>query len=278
MSMRYRQDPAGDELEFEDGELEAAATAAGGEEETEELERAVQLLEITDEAELEHFLGGLLQQAARAGGSPLPATVLRPLTGTLRGALQTALPIVGASRGALTAPQADAGHTLALAAGSMFGLELEGLSPEDQEFELARRFVRLARAVGRRGSRLARRLPPRAAVRRTLITAARRHAPGLLRRGARLMVPVAVVVPEPPAVTEPAAVDEPSDPSPATDQEPASDSPSDQPQDPAQPDEPASESAAAGHVCHCGGRCAHCRAHQHGRWFRRGRLLILQDV
>jgi hypothetical protein len=39
------------------------------------------------------------------------------------------------------------GGKLASAAGRMFGLELEGLSAEDREFEVARRFVRFASAT-----------------------------------------------------------------------------------------------------------------------------------
>ena len=39
------------------------------------------------------------------------------------------------------------GGKLASAAGRMFGLELEGLSVEDREFEVARRLVRFASAT-----------------------------------------------------------------------------------------------------------------------------------
>jgi alkanesulfonate monooxygenase SsuD/methylene tetrahydromethanopterin reductase-like flavin-dependent oxidoreductase (luciferase family) len=200
MSMRSRQDDSGDELEGTDIEYEIPASSHPVEDardEVEEMEGAAQLLEITNEFELDQFIGGLLQKAARTIGSSIPASVLEPLAHTLKGALKRMLPIVGgSSRATIASMGSDAARSVAAA--NAFGLELEGLSPEDQEFELARRFVRLTRAAGRRAPRFSRRVSPRVAVRRTLVTAARRHAPGLLRRrrrfrrfrrGSRIMVP-----------------------------------------------------------------------------------------
>ena len=62
------------------------------------------------------------------------------------------------------------GGKLASAVGRIFGLELEGMSGEDQEFEVARRFVRLAASAAQKA----------AAARSAVAAAARRHAPGLL--------------------------------------------------------------------------------------------------
>lgn len=63
-------------------------------------------------------------------------------------------------------------------AAEVFGMELEGLSPEDKEFELARHFVRFARDAIRGADQ------PHTAVEAALAQAARRHAPGLLQRAA----------------------------------------------------------------------------------------------
>jgi hypothetical protein len=68
-----------------------------------------------------------------------------------------------------------------LTAAEMFGIETEGLSPEDRDLELARRFVRLARDAADRLSRGAYGNPD-AAVQRALFDAAQRHAPGLASR------------------------------------------------------------------------------------------------
>jgi hypothetical protein len=66
------------------------------------------------------------------------------------------------------------------AAGKVFGLELEGLSPEDQEMEAAKRFVRLATAAAHNAAN-AEGGSPADVVKQALVTAAQQHAPGLLR-------------------------------------------------------------------------------------------------
>jgi hypothetical protein len=68
-------------------------------------------------------------------------------------------------------------------ASNMFELELEGLSNEDREFEVARRFVRFASDATRRASSAAASgASPKAAVGNALKQAAYNHAPGLLRK------------------------------------------------------------------------------------------------
>ncbi|MFM9438248.1 hypothetical protein ACFDR9_005351 [Janthinobacterium sp. CG_23.3] len=68
-------------------------------------------------------------------------------------------------------------------------MELEGLSPEDKEFDVARLFVRfaadaadaVAKGAGAAGAGNA---DPRVQVQAALTRSARRHAPGLLRSAA----------------------------------------------------------------------------------------------
>lgn len=70
-----------------------------------------------------------------------------------------------------------------LKAARLFGLELEGLSPEDKEFELALHFTRFAiDAV--RNALAAPGEDASARVQSGLVQSARRQAPGLLRHGA----------------------------------------------------------------------------------------------
>jgi hypothetical protein len=65
----------------------------------------------------------------------------------------------------------------------MFELELEGLSNEDKEFEMARAYVRFANnAVRRAASNPNFRNQPRRVARNATIGAARQFAPGLLKR------------------------------------------------------------------------------------------------
>jgi hypothetical protein len=75
------------------------------------------------------------------------------------------------------------GGQLASTAGRIFGLELEGLSAEDAEYEVARRYVRFATAAARRAAVLPPRIRPNAVARGAVVAAARRFAPGLLRPG-----------------------------------------------------------------------------------------------
>ncbi|HKX33228.1 MAG TPA: hypothetical protein VJ302_36465, partial [Blastocatellia bacterium] len=60
------------------------------------------------------------------------------------------------------------------------GLELEGLSYEDQEFEIAKGVVRLAGAAAGNAAQAAPSTPPRQVVQTALTEAAKAHAPGLL--------------------------------------------------------------------------------------------------
>lgn len=292
--MRSTQHTLGTALESSDDEFELTGSASGAEtqNEVEEMELAAQLLEITDDFELDQFIGRQLQAAARAAGSAIPSPVLEPLSRALKQTLRHTLRIVGGGGETLASnPSGHADPSLAVGANT-FGLELEGLSPEDQEFELARRFVRLTRSAGRRAPRFARRLPPRAAVRRTLVAAARRHAPGLLRRRRRrrprLLVPVPVVYPEPVPLAAP-ALEPVMEPEPNADQTPAPEPDADSSATAdsnvngdatnADPEpEPATEEISTPETCHCGGSCPRCRRRRSGRWVRTGTQIILQDV
>jgi hypothetical protein len=154
--------------------------------ESEEMELAADLLEVTGEEELDQFLGRLLRRVEQTGRRGLRS----PVGGLLRGALgrlARGLPLAGMVAGTfLGGPAGGAlGGRLASAVGQMFGAELEGLSPEDQEFESARRFVRFASSAGRRAGRMSPRFDPRVAARAALFAAARRHAPGLFHWWAR---------------------------------------------------------------------------------------------
>jgi hypothetical protein len=173
--------------------------------ETAEMELAAQLLEITDENELDGFIGDLIARAT-GGASRLAGSA--DLRGLLRQAARSALPMIGDATGNLIAPGVGAaiGSKLAAAAGNLFGLELEGMSPEDQEFEVARRFVRFAGA-GARNARRSRN--PRAA----LAAAARKFAPGFLRRRRRRPPRVRAIgglawpTPEPPSPAPPMPIE-----------------------------------------------------------------------
>ena len=149
--------------------------------EAEEMELASELLTIQNEVELEQFLGKLIKKA----GGFLKSGVGRQLTGALRGIAKKALPVLGAAAGNFILPGVGGaiGGKLASAAGNMFGLELEGLSYEDQEFEIAKQVVRLGGAAAATAAQAAPNAPPAQAAQAALTTAAQQFAPGLLRPG-----------------------------------------------------------------------------------------------
>jgi hypothetical protein len=185
-----------DQLEFPDemtGETYDEFQGESPLDEMEEMELAVELLTVASEAELDLFLGGLIKKAGRVIKSP----VGRALGGILKGVAKKALPIVGGAIGSFVAPGVGTaiGSSLGSAAGKLFGLELEGLSNEDREFEVARRYVRLASTAARHAAGAPRHLPPHQIARRAVIIAARRHAPGLI--GAHHVTPPPMFV-EPP--------------------------------------------------------------------------------
>jgi hypothetical protein len=165
--------------------------AAEGEEEVfgeaELQELASELLSVTQEGELDRFLGGLIKKAAGAVGKIVSSPLGRQLGGMLRSAAKRALPMAGRAIGNWVAPGSggDIGHRLGAQAGAAFGLETEGLSHEDREFEVAKQFVRFAgdatrNAVSAPGTR-----GPAGTARDAVARAAERFAPGLVGSAGR---------------------------------------------------------------------------------------------
>lgn len=135
---------------------EASSSAAG------EIQQAAELLESVDRGELESYLVELIDRGPRIP----PPPVARALAGLLAQAAGRVWQQPGALRGR--------------SAGPLFGLELEGLSHEDQAFELARHFVRFASEATRRAGCANGGGSPQTVARRAVASAAQTLAPGLL--------------------------------------------------------------------------------------------------
>ncbi len=163
------------EAEFE-GETEGVFS------ETEEMELAAELLELNSEAELEQFLGDLIKKAGKAIGSVVRSPIGKAIGGVLKGVASKALPIAGGALGGFVGGPLGAtiGSGLANMAGKALGLELEGLSSEDREFEATRQFVRFAGDTVKNALQAGPGSDPVSAARRAAMEAARIHAPGLL--------------------------------------------------------------------------------------------------
>lgn len=150
-----------------------------------EMELATELLEVTNEAELEQFLGGLFKKVAGAAKNFANSSTGKALGGILKSAAKKALPIIGGAAGTFLGGPAGAalGGKLGSMASNLFELELEGLSNEDKEFELARGYVRFATSSLRNALRSPQiRTNPGLAAKNAVISAAKQHAPGLLRK------------------------------------------------------------------------------------------------
>lgn len=149
-----------------------------------EMNLATQLLEVIDEQEMDQFLGNLIKKATSAAGRFFATPAGQALKGILKNAAKKALPVVGGALGSMVGGPAGGmlGGKLASMAGKYFGLELEGLSDEDQAFEVARRYVRFAGAAARNAARGYAGVAPNIAARNAVIEAAKKYAPGFIRR------------------------------------------------------------------------------------------------
>nr|GFC34859.1 hypothetical protein [Tanacetum cinerariifolium] len=136
---------------------------------------------------LRRFLGSLVKKVGGAVSGFAKSSIGKTIGGALKAVAKKALPMVSGALGTFVGgPLGTAlGSKLGSMAGNLFELELEGLSPEDQEFETARAFVRFANSAVQRGAAAAqnprRNVPPAVAARKALTSAAMQHAPGLLR-------------------------------------------------------------------------------------------------
>lgn len=135
-----------------------------------EMAFGAEMLEVRDQAELESFLADLVARVGAAGRAVFDTPLGRTLVGALQRAAQPLFPIVATPGGA----------DLRTRAARLFGLELEGLSPEDKEFEVARHFIRFAADAIGNATEAGAGGDPRARAQSALTRAARRHAPGLL--------------------------------------------------------------------------------------------------
>jgi len=151
-----------------------------------EVQLASELLEAQSSGELDRFLGDVLSRAAgavgRAAGAFARSDTGRALGGIARDAARQSLPVLGRAAGQWLGGSTGGaiGADLARAAGDYFGLELEGLSEQEAEFEAYRAFVRFVWAAALLAASAPRDYPPSATARRAIAEAARQYAPGLL--------------------------------------------------------------------------------------------------
>jgi hypothetical protein len=113
--------------------------------EAEVMELAGELLEVSNENELDMFLGDLIKRAGGALGQVVRSPVGQAVGSLLKNAASKALPLAGTALGGMLGGPLGAriGGGLASAAGNALGLEGE-MEDEDREFEGAKSFVKMA--------------------------------------------------------------------------------------------------------------------------------------
>lgn len=153
--------------------------------ESQEMELAAELLEVNNEQELEQFLGDLIKSAGKAIGGIVKSPIGQALGGVLKSAAKVALPIAGGALGTFVGGPLGTtiGSSLGSMAGKALGLELEGLSQEDREFESARQFVKFASEAVKNAMQAPPDVNPFVAAKTAAAEAAREHAPGLFDDG-----------------------------------------------------------------------------------------------
>lgn len=148
-----------------------------------EMALAAELLEVSGAAELTAFLADLVARIGPGGAAGLRAPLGQAVLGTLWRAVRQMLPIRASG-------DAD---DLKRRAARIFGIEIEGLSPEDKEFTVARNVVRFAAATvvnamwsdDSAGGGAVAAAAPATKAQTALAQAARQYAPGLLAQAAQ---------------------------------------------------------------------------------------------
>jgi uncharacterized protein (DUF697 family) len=178
-SFEFNPDLRFENEEFEFGEAEWGEVLS----ENELMELTSELMEISNEAELDQFLGDLIKNVGGAIGKVVKSPLGQAIGGALKGVAKKALPIAGGALGAYFGGPlgAQIGSGLASAAGGALGLELETLNQEDREFEGGKQFLRFAADTVKNAVSAPPQTDPVSAAKSAVVAAAQKYAPMLLR-------------------------------------------------------------------------------------------------
>jgi peptidoglycan hydrolase-like protein with peptidoglycan-binding domain len=149
--------------------------------EIEELAQAAELLTVTNERELDHFLGDLISDIGKTARGYAGSASSQTMGGILKSAAKQVLPLLSSVLHGDTSGLAGvkAGGPLMADGDKVFGLELGEMSQEDREFETARRYVKFARHAVKRATEADPDLPPAEQAKAAVVEAAKQYAPGL---------------------------------------------------------------------------------------------------
>jgi hypothetical protein len=158
--------------------------------EVDETELAEELLSVGNEQEVDHFFGKVFRRAAGRGrgrrrgrhrrGAPRR---MRALGGFAKRFARKALPKIAAFAGGPIGGAILGSATDALMGRLLGELQQEHVDSEDQEFEMARRVVRVAGSAANRAMSIDPRLDPVTAAKRAMVGAMRRQVASRRSRG-----------------------------------------------------------------------------------------------
>jgi hypothetical protein len=153
------------------------------------MELAGELLEISNEQELNHFLGDLIRRAGGVLGSAINSPLGQQLGGILKSSAKNAalqaVPVISNAIGSRIGGRLGSSIANGLTAfgTSAISGEYGGVHQEEREFEGARQFVQLAANTVRNAVQSPQGADPRTVARTAFVNAARTIAPGLLQAG-----------------------------------------------------------------------------------------------
>jgi hypothetical protein len=150
--------------------------------ETQELELANEVLEVTSEEELEEFLGDLWNRAKSTAGQIYNSAAVQQALPTVKAVGAKILPVAAGKLADYAWP--GSGDYVKAGTGALVDQwlkeELEGLSAEDRELALARRYIRFALEALDRAAKTPKRVPPHVAGQIAVTDSARTHIPGVV--------------------------------------------------------------------------------------------------
>ena len=159
--------------------------------EIEEMELAAELLNVSDEYEMEQFIGNLIKgmdekldrdPKSRKRWADSKKRINEQIRRDKKVRIKFRKDAISSTR-TLVRILKKVAKTMASTVRKGFGLEFEGLSTEDQEFEVARRFVRLAGDAAKQVAQTPMSVPAHRAATVAVKVAAQKHTPGLVRTG-----------------------------------------------------------------------------------------------
>ncbi|MBI5021990.1 MAG: hypothetical protein HZB59_11195 [Ignavibacteriales bacterium] len=185
--------------------------------EEEIMELATEFLEITNEGELDRFLGRFIRRVGRTLGRVVRSPIGRAIGSFLKPIARAALPLAGRAIGGFFGGPVGSmvGGQLSNMAGQALGLELSGMSGEDRDFEVGKRVTRVLGIAAKRALQAPPRVNPINAARSAINQTLSQFAPGLLNVAAQMnpsqyAPPPPVAVPPMPPLGTPPPMDYPS--------------------------------------------------------------------